>query len=76
MQKGPTVETFEVTPASVKEYVVEGSVFVRQDKSYRVKSVSVSGGKAQIEAEVIDPHREMIRNRTGKQPNGYTNGHS
>jgi len=75
MQKGPTVETFEVTPASVKEYVVEGSVFVRHDKSYRVKSVTVSGGKAQIEAEVIDPHYEMMRNRQRKRKNGYTNGH-
>lgn len=76
MQKGPTVETFEVTPASVKEYVVEGSVFVRQDKSYRVKSVTVAGGKAQIEAEVIDPHYEMMRHRQRKRSNGYTNGHS
>jgi len=73
MQRGPTVETFEVTPASISEYVVEGSVFVRQDKSYRVRSVSVSGGKAQIEAEVIDPHLEMMRQRNRR--NGNANGH-
>ena len=72
MPRGPTIETFEVTPASVSEYVVEGSVFVRQDKSYRVRSVSVAGGKAQIEAELIDPHREMIRQRS--RGNGHGNG--
>jgi hypothetical protein len=63
MSKAPTVETFEITPASVSEYVSEGSVFVRQDKSYRVRSVSVVGGKAKIEVEVIDPHEEMRRDR-------------
>jgi hypothetical protein len=64
VSKAPTVETFEVTPASVSEYVVEGSVFVRQDRSYRVRSVTVVGGKAQIEAEVINPHEEMARDRS------------
>lgn len=72
MPKAPTVETFEITPASISEYVVEGSVFVRQEKSYRVLSITVSGGKAQIEAEVIDPHNEMRRERN--RLNGRRNG--
>lgn len=63
MSKAPSVETIEVTPASISEYVVEGSVFVRQDNSFRVRSITVQGGKAMVELEVIDPHEEMRRDR-------------